>query len=358
MIRIPKAHQLIVTLVDAPLHAAAFQLNDDGTFTYTPENDAVDLDSFTYRVSDGELDSGVATVTIVFNAVPIAENDTVQTILNVPATINVLANDNDAEGMLDPTTVTIVKKPLRGAAKATASGQVIYTPTVGYVGNDSFTYTVKDNYGVVSNVATVSISVILDPFPWQNPINPLDVNNDGKVSPIDVLLVVSDINKNGSRNLPNPPIAPNTPPPFLDVSGDGRLSPVDALAIITFLNAPSGEGEGEGEARVVSSTSTAGPEPALFVPISAVSIGDQTSLTVTADNSNYRVAPGDTEEDFGLRIGTAQDVRQAALASYLSSSVVDEAVEDLVGSVRGLQDEEILEDQALTDLLFGGDNDK
>ena len=41
----------------------------------------------------------------------------------------------------------------------TTTGVITYTPTAGYVGTDSFTYTVKDNDGTVSNAATVNIDV-------------------------------------------------------------------------------------------------------------------------------------------------------------------------------------------------------
>ena len=78
---------------------------------------------------------------------------------------------------------------------------------------------------------------------WQNSTDPLDVNGDGKVEPIDVLIVVNNINLSGSRMLPAPP-ADGEVPPYLDVNGDGSVSPHDALLVINSLNAsPSGEGE-------------------------------------------------------------------------------------------------------------------
>ena len=40
------------------------------------------------------------------------------------------------------------------------TGQVTYSPGVGFVGEDNFTYTVKDDLGAVSNVAAVNISVV------------------------------------------------------------------------------------------------------------------------------------------------------------------------------------------------------
>lgn len=40
------------------------------------------------------------------------------------------------------------------------TGVVTYSPNLGFVGNDSFTYTVQDNFGFVSNVATVGVRVV------------------------------------------------------------------------------------------------------------------------------------------------------------------------------------------------------
>jgi hypothetical protein len=76
---------------------------------------------------------------------------------------------------------------------------------------------------------------------WQNPVNRYDVDDDGHVTPIDVLHIVNDINVRGARQLSDF----QSGPPFLDVSGDGCVAPDDALLIINGLNFGI-EGEGEG----------------------------------------------------------------------------------------------------------------
>jgi len=75
--------------------------------------------------------------------------------------------------------------------------------------------------------------------PWQNPSDRFDVNNDGVVTPLDVLIVVNDLNAHSPRELPFPPLAAQTPPPYLDVSGDGFCQPLDALQVINLLNEQS-----------------------------------------------------------------------------------------------------------------------
>lgn len=62
-----------------------------------------------------------------------------------------------------------------------------------------------------------------------NPLNALDVNDDRSVSPIDVLLVINDLNGHAAAK----PVGVNH---YLDVSGDGEISPIDALLVINFLN--------------------------------------------------------------------------------------------------------------------------
>ena len=71
-----------------------------------------------------------------------------------------LANDRDAEGNLSPATVKVVKAPNQGGTVSVKSnGAVAYTPAKGYRGVETFSYTVSDGLGAVSNTATATISV-------------------------------------------------------------------------------------------------------------------------------------------------------------------------------------------------------
>ena len=65
----PDGDPITAVLVSGPSHAAAFTLNTDGSFSYTPTLNWSGSDSFTYKANDGALDSNVATVTITVNAV-------------------------------------------------------------------------------------------------------------------------------------------------------------------------------------------------------------------------------------------------------------------------------------------------
>ena len=86
------------------------------------------------------------------------------------------------------------------------------------------------------------------PADWQNPANPLDVNANGSVEPLDVLLIINELNVGRFHDrvglltvaVQLTPF-PNT---YFDSSGDRFVTPLDALLIINFLNRQvSGEGE-------------------------------------------------------------------------------------------------------------------
>ncbi|MCA9123522.1 MAG: hypothetical protein H6822_33000 [Planctomycetaceae bacterium] len=70
---------------------------------------------------------------------------------------------------------------------------------------------------------------------WQNPVDPKDINNDGRISPLDVLLLLNNLSKEGSREL-EMPSSGDEPPPYYDVDGDGHISPKDGLGVINCLN--------------------------------------------------------------------------------------------------------------------------
>lgn len=145
-----------------------------GTITFTPaEGFTGNPAPISYTVTDNEgLQSNPATVTIGYNQPPVAANDSSSG--NVPGsavTINVLGNDNDPDGALNPATVQIAGtsgpgQPLSVSGEGTwsintSSGEITFTPFPGFEGNPTpISYTVADNLGLLSNQAAVSIGYI------------------------------------------------------------------------------------------------------------------------------------------------------------------------------------------------------
>ena len=162
-----------VTLVDFPQHVTGLSLDFfTGEVTYTHDGSGL-ADSFTYTVQDNDgVVSNVATVTIdlsSLNQAPVATDDFIFMDVGTTITIDALSNDTDADGTIDPTSVVIVLQPSQATALTVdpVTGEFSYTHN-GSPDNDSFTYTVLDNNGAISNVATVAI--ILNPITNQAPV--------------------------------------------------------------------------------------------------------------------------------------------------------------------------------------------
>ena len=87
------------------------------------------------------------------------------------------------------------------------------------------------------------------PHPWQNPVDPLDVNGDDEGTPLDILTLITLLNGTAGGQLPIPPTPENAPRQFrVDTNGDDVFSPLDVLTGIGFLNSRLGSGpEAEGE---------------------------------------------------------------------------------------------------------------
>jgi hypothetical protein len=152
-----------VNVTAQPGHGTAGVNPTTGEVTYTPALNYNGSDSFTYTVKDNaSAMSNSATVSITVNDIndaPVANNDTSSTNNDSPVIISVTANDTDVDGAIAASTVNITSQPTRGSAIADGTGHVAYTPDPDYSGLYSFTYTVNDDDGAVSNEATVTVTV-------------------------------------------------------------------------------------------------------------------------------------------------------------------------------------------------------
>jgi Dockerin type I domain/Cysteine-rich secretory protein family len=86
-----------------------------------------------------------------------------------------------------------------------------------------------------SVTASSTVHVIDDESPsiWQNSRDVYDVDNDGVIAPIDILLVINRLRRQSD------PLAPNvqlSPPYYFDVDGDWNIAPIDVLLIINQIN--------------------------------------------------------------------------------------------------------------------------
>ncbi len=123
---------------------------------YTPFDDYVGSDSFTFFISDGILTSTVATVAITVNPVnraPTATGQAVSAAEETALPITLEAQDEDS----DPLTYTVTSAVRNGLLGGLAPN-LIYTPTVDFVGEDHFGFIVSDGL-LDSDAVTVTITV-------------------------------------------------------------------------------------------------------------------------------------------------------------------------------------------------------
>jgi hypothetical protein len=175
---------LSANIVSGP-SSGSLTLNNDGSFSYTPNATFAGNDSFTYNASDtyGQT-SNTATVTITTDnpPTPIAVDDSYSTNFNTTLKVigpGILANDSGT-GTL---TTSLVGGPSSGSLTLNSDGSFSYTPNSTFAGADSFTYQTSDTYGQTSGIATVDITV-------DNPAAPV-ANNDSYSTPFQTTLNVS-----------------------------------------------------------------------------------------------------------------------------------------------------------------------
>lgn len=160
------------------------RLNADGTLTFTPALNYNGSPTFTYTVSDGNGGSASATVSgtvTPVNDAPVAAVDTFTTPEDTAVTLDVRANDSDADGdslsvtAIDGTSIAIGGSVAvtGGSVRLNADGTLTFTPALNYNGSPSFTYTVSDGNG---GTATAAVNGTV------TPVNDAPISSDTTVS--------------------------------------------------------------------------------------------------------------------------------------------------------------------------------
>ena len=219
-----------------------------GQLVYTPNPGFVGTDTFTYSVSDGKGGTDTATVTVDVAAAPVnqppvaVDDSSTGNTTNNPVTVNVLGNDSDLDGTLNPAAVQIVGTanpgdPLVVAGQGTwsvnsATGAITFTPEAGYTGSPTpVQYTVQDNDGNISNQATVTVGygaqppvAMGDSVTGSADHSPVTVNVLGNDSDPDGTLVPASVQIVGTAHAGDP----------LMVAGQGTWTVDSATGAITF----------------------------------------------------------------------------------------------------------------------------
>lgn len=142
--------------VSDPQHGA-LTFNSNGSFTYVPNANYNGVDSFTYRASDGQLQSAVATVNLTvspLNDAPTVSPGSATTPEDTPIVLTVVGSDGDGNAL----SFFAATQPQHGTLSDFDGNKVTYTPAPNYNGADSFTFKANDGK-VDSSAATFALTV-------------------------------------------------------------------------------------------------------------------------------------------------------------------------------------------------------
>jgi hypothetical protein len=160
----PDGNPLTLSIVDGPDHGTLGAI-DQGldVVTYTPDQDYVGPDTFTFKASDGMVggESAPATVTLDVseapNRAPACEDvGPLDVEHDTPREVALDCSDPDGDGLA----ITIVDGPSKGTLGQVdqQDDTVVYTPDPGESGTDSFTYRANDTRAD-SPPATVRLTI-------------------------------------------------------------------------------------------------------------------------------------------------------------------------------------------------------
>ncbi|EGQ9478618.1 tandem-95 repeat protein, partial [Vibrio parahaemolyticus] len=132
-------------------------INPDGSVTYTPNDNYVGKDTFTYIVTSGGVsESTTVEVNVTpVNDAPVAKDDIATTQEDTAVTIDVLPNDTDVDG--DKLSIESVSVPKEQGTVEVVDGKLVFTPAENFNGDAEITYTVTD--GGLTDQATVKVTV-------------------------------------------------------------------------------------------------------------------------------------------------------------------------------------------------------
>ncbi len=128
------------------------------------------------------------------NRPPVALDDTATVAGNSSANpISVLANDSDPDG--DALSITTTSAAAHGTV-VIAGTLVNYTPTIGYVGTDTFTYSISDSHGGTAS-ANVTVTITSAAAANHPPLAQNDAASTSGTTPVNVTVLANDSDPDG-----------------------------------------------------------------------------------------------------------------------------------------------------------------
>ncbi len=209
--------------------------------------------------------------------------------------------------------------------------------------------------GAASNGEVEDYRIDITVSHWRNPVNNLDVEPDGALTPFDVLRVVSLLQREGLPVfLPkDPPYIGGSvfsPPPYVDPNGDGRVDLRDALLVVNALyDQANGEfdGDGEGEGEFVSFVDAAeGQVAGVLADDQAEGEGGFTALALASNWRDFDLGEGEASisADLGTRANLeASNGRRVREFRFRLPNAAEAIAGATVVNLRGEMDDQLLD---------------
>ncbi|NJY61280.1 tandem-95 repeat protein [Salinimicrobium sp. CDJ15-81-2] len=136
--------------------------NRDGTYTYTPPTDFMGEDTFEYTMCDNATPRNCSTATVTVDvtaASPVAVDDAFDT---EEEKVLLITSHLENDDLADDAVITSVgAEGTNGTIELLENGNIRYTPSSGFAGEDSFTYTIcDDDETPTCDTATITVTVI------------------------------------------------------------------------------------------------------------------------------------------------------------------------------------------------------
>jgi len=260
----PDCDTLAWSIADAPAHGVLS--GDAPALTYTPAPDFHGTDSFTWSVSDGELSSTVATVTITINPVndsPVAHELSVVTVEDESVEITLTADDADGDALA----YSIGDSPTHGTLLGSGS-EYTYVPAPEFAGADQFSFIASDGAAQSAPaIVTIEVRAVDD-----SPVAQSQVVTTDEDEQLSITLSATDDSDSLTYRI-------GSPPSHGALSGDG--------AILTYT--PDENFHGEDSFTFVASDGTTESEPAnvdiRVTPVNDAPVASTQQITLSEDGS-------------------------------------------------------------------------
>ena len=203
------------------LGEGTYTVNSSGLVTFTPVSSFYGTTTpLNYTVKDNKgnvSNTSTLTITVVAANAPVANNDATTTTQNTPVSITVVTNDNAPSGSLnvsrvdlDPSTPGIQQSYYvagEGTFMVDMSGVVTFQPDWNFYGTSIADYTVKDNLGLISNKARITVQIT---HANQPPTANDDFATTNEDTPVTFNVVSNDQDIDGTIAVNSVDLDPNT----------------------------------------------------------------------------------------------------------------------------------------------------